>query len=229
MASPLVSTIIVVKNGEPYLTEAIDSVISQTYKRYEVIVVDGQSTDKTEKIVKKYPQLRYILQTGDGLADARNTGIEAARGELIAFLDCDDLWAANKLQAQVDCLVSYPNIQYAIARLKLFLEPGCSLRPGFNKESFGQPQLGYTPGTLIARKSLFAQVGLFNPKFKIGCDVDWFARVKDRHIPMAVISEVLLYKRIHSTNLSGNIKVNKQELLSVVKQSVIRQRHKNLK
>ncbi|MCU0517011.1 MAG: glycosyltransferase [Oscillatoria sp. Prado101] len=69
MEKPLVSVIIAVKNGERFLAEAIESVLSQTYEPYEIIAVDGQSTDSTEKVAKSYKQVRYIRQTGQGVAD----------------------------------------------------------------------------------------------------------------------------------------------------------------
>lgn len=217
-----ISVIIVVQNGERYLAEAIESVLTQTYQPNEIIVVGGESTDNTEKVAKSYEQVRYIRQIDRGLANARNIGIDAAQGELIAFLDHDDRWTPKKLSTQVDYFIKNPEIQYTNARVKLFLEPGCSLRSGFPKELLEEEQLGRTPGTLVARKSLFNLIGKFNPGFTIGCDVEWFTRAKDYNIFMAFIPEVLLYKRIHNTNLSGNVQVNRRELLTIVKQSLDR-------
>ena len=224
MNNPFVSVIVVVANGEKYLASALKSIFTQNYHPLEVIVVDGQSVDKTADIAKSFPSVRYVYQHNRGLANARNLGIEKAQGELIAFLDHDDLWTPNKLRVQVDYLMQNPKIQYVNSLVKLFLEPGCSLRPGFPQELLDKEQVGRTPGTLIARSYLFNLIGNFNPKFDIGCDVDWFTRAKDHNIPMAIIPEVLLYKRIHNTNLSSNAKINKQELLTIIKQSLDRQR-----
>ena len=220
-----ISVIIVVENGERYLIGAIESVLAQTYQPNEIIIVDGRSTDNTEMIAKSYQQVRYMRQVGRGLADARNTGIDSAQGELIAFLDHDDLWIPKKLNTQISYFIKNPEIQYTNARLKLFLEPGCSLRIGFPKDLFEKEQLGRTPGTLVARKSLFNLIGKFNSRFNIGCDVEWFVRAKDYNIPMSFISDVLLYKRVHDTNISGNVQVNKQELLTIIKQSLEHKRH----
>lgn len=217
-----ISVIIVVQNGERYLAEAIESVLAQTYQPDEIIIVDGKSTDNTERIAKSYQQVRYMCQVGRGLANARNTGIDSAHGELIAFLDHDDLWIPKKLSMQVNYFIKNPETQYTNTRVKLFLEPECSLRPGFPKKLLEEEHLGRTPGTLVARKSLFNLIGSFNPEFTIGCDVEWFTRAKDYNISMAFIPEVLLYKRIHNTNLSGNVQVNRRELLIIVKQSLER-------
>ncbi|MBD2182998.1 glycosyltransferase [Aerosakkonema funiforme] len=226
--SLLVSVIIAVKNGERRLGEAIESILSQTYKEYEILVVDGQSTDNTEKIAKSYDRVRYIRQTGKGLADAWNLGIEAAKGELIAFLDSDDLWTPNKLSLQVDYLVNHPLIQYAIGKFRFILEPGCPIPIGFKKELLDKDIVGPIPGTLIVRKSLLNSIGKFNTDLVIASDVDWFARVKDENIPMIVIPEVLLYKRVHTENLSSNAEKNNQELLQLLKQSINRQRRSQI-
>ena len=220
----MVSVIIPVYNGERYLAEAIESVLAQTQKPNEMIVVDSESQDNTEKIARSYRQVHYIRDGGRGLANARNMGIDVCRGELIAFLDHDDRWAPNKLKVQVDHLINNPKIQYVNALVKLFLEPGCTLRLGYTKKSLNRVMVGRTPGTLVVRKSLFDRIGRFSTDFVIGCDVEWFTRAKDNNIPMAIIPEVLLYKRLHNTNLSGNVQVNRQELFKIVRQSIVRYR-----
>lgn len=216
--------IIVVKNGALYLSEAIESVINQTCRPDEVIVVDGASTDNTVQIARSYSEVRVIQQTDKSLANARNTGIEQSTGEFIAFLDHDDYWTLDKLETQMLSLANHPEAQYSYARVKLFLSPGYNLRPGFSQQQFEEGQVGRTPGTLIARRSLFHQIGGFNPEFSIGCDVDWFTRAKDHSIKASFIPKVLLHKRVHEGNLSGNVRANKAEILEVIKQSLVRQR-----
>jgi glycosyltransferase involved in cell wall biosynthesis len=223
MNKPLVSVIVPVKNGERFLASAINSVLEQDYRPLEIIVVDGSSTDNTAKIARSFKHVRSFRQSGRGLADAWNVGIEAAKGELIAFLDHDDLWAPNKLSTQVGYLVNHPEIQYTIARVKFFLEEGHTIPIGFKKELLDKDQLGRIPGTLVARKHLFDSIGRFSTDLTIAADVDWFVRAKDKNTSMAVINEVLLYKRIHSANLSSNAEVNNQELLKILRISVERQ------
>jgi glycosyltransferase involved in cell wall biosynthesis len=222
---PLVSVIIAVKNGELRLGEAIQSILNQTYDNFEIIVVDGQSSDNTANIAQSYPKVRHILQNGRGLADAWNCGIESAKGEFIAFLDHDDLWTDNKLDIQINYLINNPTIQYIIAKFRFILESGASIPIGFKKELLDRDIVGLIPGTLIVRKDLFNFIGKFNTDLVIASDVDWFARVKDKNISMAMIPEVLLHKRVHGNNLSSNAKLNNQELLQVLKQSINRQRN----
>jgi len=226
-----VSVIIPVKNAERYLAEAIDSVLEQDYPSYEILAVDGQSIDNTEKIAKSYDCVSYIYQdTNPGLAYARNVGIDSSRGEYIAFLAADDLWTPDKLSTQVGYMIRHPNVQHTITRVKFFLEPGSSIPPGFKPQLLNGDYVGPMPEALVARKSLFRTLGNFRPEFGIVEDVDWFARAKDARVPMAIIDKVLLHKRVHSSNLAYrpqealNIRVG---LARVLKESIDRQRNRD--
>ena len=109
-------------NCERYLAAAIESVLKQDYKPFELIVVDDGSSDKTAQIVHQYDQhLQYVYMPNSGPAAARNKGMELAKGEFLAFLDADDLWEPGKLSLQMkylnehpECLV-YPNKQPVVA------------------------------------------------------------------------------------------------------------------
>lgn len=122
----LVSVIMAVRNGERFLLQAIDSVLAQDYRPMEIIVVDGKSVDRTAEIAHSYPDVRYIYQENLGIPNAYNIGIEVSRGEYIAFLSFDDLWTSDKLRFQANYLNEQPDVQYTIARVKYFLEPGCT-------------------------------------------------------------------------------------------------------
>ena len=226
MTIPLVSVIVVVSNGERYIRSALHSIFNQDYYPFEIIVVDGQSVDHTAAIVQSFKSVKYLCQAKQGLANGRNIGIEAAGGELIAFLDPDDLWTPHKLGVQVDYLLQNPEIQYVNAWVKLFVEPGYTLRSGYTKKFLEQAHIGRTPGTLTARRSMFDLVGLFSTDFSIACDAEWLMRANTCKIPMFIIPEVLLSKRIHNYNLSSNVSENKRELMTLIRQSLIRQRRK---
>lgn len=221
-----VSVVIVVKNGEKYVEKAIQSVLNQTYTPSEILLVNGKSTDQTAEIASSYSEIKIFTQKTSGLAHARNLGIEQAEGELIAFLDHDDYWVPHKLEWQVDMFLRDPELEYCYGQVQLFLEEGSQLRAGFNENYFTEGHTGRTPGTLMARKSLFEEIGGFDPKYSIACDVDWFCRAADLRAKSSFIPEILLYKRIHLTNLSSDVKTNKRELFRVIKESLDRQ-HKN--
>ncbi len=225
-----ISVIIVVKNGQKFLRAAIGSILRQTQQPYEIIVVDGHSTDRTASIARSYPNVTFVPQRGHGLATARNMGIDRASGELIAFLDHDDLWDPEKLAIQSAEISNGREIQYCYAYLRFisanFVADTVAPLGGYPGYRPGS-HIGRTPGTLVVRKSLFREVGRFNSDYAIGCDAEWFLRAQDLGIPCSCIPKVLLFKRLHSTNLSRNISVNRREIFMIVKQSLDRRRRPN--
>ena len=225
MNNPPVSVVMIVRNGERFLAQALHSVRAQEYRPLEIIVVDGQSTDRTAEIATSFPEVRLTRQTGRGIADAYNQGITSAQGEIIAFLSHDDLWTPDKLSTQVQYLTEHPETQYCVARVKFFLEEGASVPPGFKRELLEGDHVGFIMETLVARKSLFTTFGMLDARLSISNDTDWFARAKDARIPMAVIPRVLLQKRIHGTNTASNVDVVNKELLEVIKQSLRRRKN----
>jgi glycosyltransferase involved in cell wall biosynthesis len=221
---PLVSVIIPVYNGGRYLRAALESVFAQTYRPFEVIVVDDGSVDDSGVIAQSFPEVRYMHQANQGVAAARNNGIDAARGEFLAFLDQDDLWIPEKLKLQISYLLSHPDLGYTLTHQQFFLDPGATLPAWFRKELLSLVHTGWVLGTLVVRRTAFEQVGNFATGYAAANDSDWFFRAKAAEIPMAVVPELLLLKRIHGANESGRAKEVLSELLRVVKSSLDRQR-----
>lgn len=221
MKKPYVSVIVPVYNGVKFIAEAIESICAQNYHPLEIIIVDDGSTDDTSNIVQSYKNIRYIYQPNQGVAAARNTGIKNSSGELIAFLDADDLWEHNKLNVQVDCLLKHPHIGYTLGRQQNFLELGIDKPFWLRKEHLLNDHVGFLP-TLIIRRRIFDRVGLFNSDYIISSDVEWFSRVKDACIPMMVVPEIVLFRRIHSANLSYQSKAGDPVLLRALRESVRR-------
>ena len=125
LASPLVSVVIPTYNSAEFLIQALESVFNQTYTNYEVIVVDDGSTDNTRQVIEPYrSRLNYIYQANQGVAVARNKGIEVARGEWIAFLDADDLFLPQKLQQQVAVFAAQPEIGMVVSGWQIANELG---------------------------------------------------------------------------------------------------------
>lgn len=221
---PLVSVIIPVYNGAAYLRAALESVFAQTYRPFEVIVVDDGSIDDSGVIAQSFADVRYIRQANQGVAAARNNGIEAAAGEFFAFLDQDDLWTPEKLELQIGHLLSNPGLGYTLTQQQFFLDPGATLPAWFRKELLSTVHTGWVLGTLVVRRTAFETIGNFATGYAAANDSDWFFRAKAAGIPMAVIPELLLLKRIHGGNESGRAKEVLSELLKVVKGSLDRQR-----
>ncbi len=221
---PLVSVIVVVRNGARFLAAALQSIRDQTYRPLEILVVDGQSTDRTAEIVRSFADMRYLWQPDRGISTAYNLGIVQACGDLIAFLSHDDLWAPDKLEVQVKSLLAHPECQYAVCRIHPFLEPGYTPPPGFRTELLTQKPVAYIMETLMARRPLFDRVGLHAPDTPTAGDVDWFARVFDAGELGHVCNQVLVYKRVHDANTSLNDRDNNRQLLLSLRRSVHRKR-----
>ena len=222
MNAPLVSVIVTVENGERFLRAALDSVFAQDYQPLDIIVVD-YSQDRSAEIAQAFEQVRFFRRECGSPSSSRNFGLEMARGKFVAFLAYDDLWTPDKVKLQVNYLLAHPEVQYSITRFKYFLEPGCAVPYGFRQELFEKDHLGRIPETLLTRKTLFEEIGNFDSQLITAEDVDWFARAQDRGIPMAIIPQVLLYKRVHDTNTSmNNVTFNNQNMLRALRRSIQR-------
>lgn len=218
--SLFVSIVIPVYNGEKFLQEALASVFSQTYRDFEVIVIDDGSTDRSPEIIRSYPSIRYFLQENRGVAAARMRGIELAKGELIAFLDQDDVWPSEKLAQQVNEFID-PACQCVIGKTHYFTVG--DVPKNFKRERLEKDELSYLPGVVLARKTLFHRFP-FSVRYTNGSDSDWFFRLHEAHIPIVKLDTVLLHVRIHEENNSHREMIQYGELLSILKGSIERKR-----
>lgn len=230
MFDPLVSVVLPVRNGSRFLTDAIESVLAQTYPHIELIVVDGDSSDGSDEIAQSYEDVIYVRQSlppdedgWRGLPDAWNLGITRARGPLIAFLSADDRWLSKKIATQV-ALLDRDDACYSTTMFRFFLEPGYAVPPSFRAELFGQDLVGRIPETLLARRRAFDEVGLFDTRYSAAQDVDWFLRSQEMGLPASLVSQVLVEKRVHDSNLASNAVINSPALLEVLGRSIKRRR-----
>jgi glycosyltransferase involved in cell wall biosynthesis len=204
----LVSIVLPVHNGEPFLLEAIDNIKRQKYHPLEIIIIDDGSTDRTAEIAAQFHQeICYIYQPNQGPSAARNHGIKIAKGEVIAFLDVDDLWADGVLIEFTDYLATHPDVdivQGLIQRMQF--EPVVTLEnPGVFEPIF-QPYQFINLGSAIYRKSVFDRVGLFDSKLRDNEDTDWFLRAWEQNISKVVIPKIMLFYRKHDRNMTLNQK-----------------------
>jgi glycosyltransferase involved in cell wall biosynthesis len=222
MKSPLVSVIIPVYNGDQYLDDTLQSILSQNYAPVEIIVVDDGSTDKTADLVRAYDTIHYIYQHNQGPSSARNTGIAASQGEFVAFLDADDMWVPEKLSLQVGYLIQHPDVGFVYAYRRMILEKGIEVPPWYIDKD--HPAL--FAGALVARRNIFDNVGVFNPEYRFGENAEWLARAKDAGISMSVLPDTLLISRIHGQNLTNHSNAMRHGILKALKASIDRQRSK---
>jgi len=204
----VVSVVIPVFNNGPYVADAVQSVLSQTRRPDEVLVVDDGSTDGTAEALKPFlSSIRYVYQRNRGEPAARNRGIREAKGNYIAFLDGDDLWLPRKLDIQMRHFAEHPNcglvysdmstfdekgiIDPSIARrYRLTLPSGRIFRPLFMRTLFGS-------GSVVFRRDCVEKAGYFDEELLIGSDYEMWLRFS-RHFDMGAVDEPLLQYRFHS-------------------------------
>jgi glycosyltransferase involved in cell wall biosynthesis len=235
MANPLISCVVPVFNGERYLGEALDSILAQTYRSIEIIVIDDGSTDGTGELVARYgDRIRYFRQNNEGAPTARNAGLIAARGLFVAFLDSDDLWHPHKLERQMARFEARPELDLCVTHLQRFWIPELETeRKRFQDHRLAEVLPGYITQTLLARRNVFDSVGNFNTSRRVGDPMDWFLRAAEQGVVMELLPDLLVYQRMHENNLSVELgtrtmKPHMQDaILDVVKASLDRRRSRN--
>jgi glycosyltransferase involved in cell wall biosynthesis len=214
MAPPLVSIVIPAYNAARFVGRAIESVLNQTYPHWELIVVDDGSTDATPTIVQAYGErLRYICQRNARQAAARNRGVAESRGELIAFLDADDVWRDDKLARQVELLSRNPRLGFVYCLVdeidatgRVLGQRRGGLRGNVMKEILlREPSGGLCGSTMVISRSRLMEAGGFDVDLPPCEDTDLFWRVAASH-PIDYVPEPLAQHRLHETNAHANVR-----------------------
>ena len=188
-----------VRDGERYIRHALETVFGQTRPPDEVIVVDDGSVDRTREIAETFP-VRVLPKDPEGVSAARNLGIAEASGDLIAFIDHDDLWLPRKLERQVAYLEERPEVDYVLCRFRVILEPGASRPVWVRDEYLTQGLMMLCTGALMARRSTIDAVGPFATELDMGEDADWLMRAHEAGMTRGVLKEVLFEYRLHHSN-----------------------------
>lgn len=219
--SPRVSVIIPVRNGAHFLKTAIASILAQNYDSLEILVVDDGSADDTVRVAERLPgNIRCLSFPHQGLAATRLEGIAAARGEILAFLDVDDIWAEDKLFRQLHLLDDHADllIVNGYTQLQRLVETdGETMR----FENWGEPVLAPSFGSALFRRQALEQLGMTRTH-KQNFDLDWFMRARELELPMQIHSDVVQYYRRHGNNMSNDQTGGKQSLLFMLKESLAR-------
>jgi glycosyltransferase involved in cell wall biosynthesis len=195
---PLVSVVIPAYNCAAYIIEAIESVISQTYADWEVIVVDDGSKDETSQVLQPYKSvIRYEYQQNQGVSIARNHGIELARGEFVAFLDADDFFLPDKLAAQIAMFKAQPGLGIVHSGWRKVNSKGEFLQDVTPWENVPKLDLEMwlrwkpvLPSAMMFRREWLQRAGGFDPRFPpaedtdlalrlalMGCETEWLKQV----------------------------------------------------
>lgn len=214
--TPLVSVVVPVFDGERYLADTLTSVVHQTYEHLEVIVVDDGSSDRSPDIARTHPdpRVRAISQGHAGAASARNTGVAVARGDVLAFIDADDLWTSDKLETQVAALGDDPGIDMVFGHYISF--------SGDDHVPSTGSQPGYSLGTLLVRRESWDRVGSLSTRWSVGEFLDWQARADDVGLRHLVLPTTVLMRRVHSTSLTARDPAARADYAKVARQIAAR-------
>jgi glycosyltransferase involved in cell wall biosynthesis len=210
---PKVSIIIPAYNAMKYLPETLESVFTQTFEDYEVIIINDGSTDHIESWIAQlnHPKLKLITQENQGLSGARNTGILSAQGEYVALLDADDLWRPTKLEKQVKLLDEFPDAGLAYTWMALIDEKGKLTGRIFNAEDEGKIWEKLIESNVVGcgsvpliRRSCFDKVGFFDRNLRSFVeDWDLWLRMAP-YFDFKVVKEPLVYYRQLPSSASRN-------------------------
>jgi len=223
--APTVSVVIPAFNAEKYLAEAIDSVLKQTVPVTEIVVVDDGSTDRTADIVRAYGEpVRYYHQSNHGVGHACNRGASLAGGEFLGFQAADDLWAAEKLERQLDAFARRPDLDFVFAHVQQFVSPELSDAERASVHCPEQPMAGYLAAAMLVRRAAFERVGPLATHVGVGDFIDWYDRARSLGLKEVVLPEILLKRRIHTTNLSLRHGGGRAEFARVLKGVLDRKR-----
>jgi glycosyltransferase involved in cell wall biosynthesis len=212
IGDPKVSVVIPAYNSADYTVETVESVLAQTYRNREIIVVDDGSTDHTHDELKRFgDEIKYIYKENGGACSARNLGIGESTGEYVACLDCDDLWLPDKLEYSVAMLDHNPDLALSFTACDLIdgagektgqVECRVDLSKAY-KELLYQNYI--TAPTVVMRRSCLESVGRFDERIFIPADWDLWLRLARRY-PIGYIDQSLSQYRVTSAYSQRNLK-----------------------
>lgn len=202
MMAPRVSVLIPTYNCGRFLGEAIDSVLAQTFRDLEIIVVDDGSTDDTALVAARYPQVKYIYRQHCGVSPARNAAIAVATGEIVVFLDADDIWLPDKLHKQVAYLDEHPDCMLVFTKAANFYQDAAA-ESGIRQQELYNSSLERCIITCAIRRCVFEKYGVFRTDYPHGEDTQFMFRLSISGLSLDhCIPEVLYRRRVHDSNIS---------------------------
>lgn len=225
MSEPLVGVVIPARDGERYLGEAIESVLSQTHRALDVVVIDDGSSDATRDVARRYaPDVRCVALPHRGLGAARNAGVEAVRGEYIAFLDQDDVWPAQKLERQLAPFTKPSSPELVFGHVREFISPDLEHAQASRIRCVSESRPAALPGTLLAARASMARAGAFATRWISNDFMAWLLAARQLGLREVMLEEHVLSRRLHASNFSHRSDVTRREYLHVVKEALDRRR-----
>lgn len=217
-----VSVVITCYNYGRYVDECISSVLRQTYQNYEVIIVNDGSTDDSEDKIRPFLErenFRYVFQANSGQASAKNTGVRHSRGELVAFLDADDLWEPTKLERQVP-LFDNPRVGVVYSRARFIDSEGRDIELDESEPCF-ETHSGCVTNQLfvdnfvpfsssVVRARCLEECGIFDESLRMGIDWDLWLRISTKYDFAGINEPLLTYRVGHPGQMSRNMEVRQE-------------------
>jgi len=214
--NPLISVIITTYNRENLVLRDLKSVLNQTLKDFEVLLIDDGSEDNTRQVIQKIQKedgrVRYIYQENKGWPSALNIGLSNIQGRCIAFLDSDDEWFPEKLERQIVFLENNKSFNGVTCYGNIILDGKEKIKLGVLKESndyndqlgnFVNASFPAIPSSLLLKKEIFKEVGYYDEFLKLSTDADMMIRIFKAGFKIGVIKEILFNYYIHKQNLTG--------------------------
>lgn len=218
-----VSVVVPVYEGERFLEEALRSVVDQDPAPAEVIVIDDGSTDRSGDIARSFGDpVRVIRQENAGPAAARNRGIAATTGDLVSFLDADDLWPVGSLARRLEVLRAHPDACGVMGRSEIFVrvrrEDGAH-----DAQPFGDPTYGAFLSAMLLRRDALLATGGFREELRFAEDFDLLTKLREQG-ELVVIDDVTHRYRRHDTNMTTTADPADMTVAEVLKRSLDRRR-----
>jgi glycosyltransferase involved in cell wall biosynthesis len=221
----LISVIIPVYNGEAYLGEAIQSVLGQSYRPIEVIVIDDGSDDGSGGVAHSFGDaVLYERQPRSGNGAARNKAVAMASGELFTFLDADDRLMAGALEQLARALGEDSALHAVYGHVREFVSPDIDAATRARLRQPIDRIAGCLPTNMLIRREAFFRVGPFATNLRVGVTVDWSARAAEQGMKTALLDDVLFERRLHASNNGIREQEHRSHYLRVVKAALDRRR-----
>ncbi|MFK8250876.1 glycosyltransferase family 2 protein [Ancylobacter terrae] len=219
MASRSVSVVIPCYNAASFLAETLESVLAQSLRPDEVIVVDDGSTDGSAEVAGGFPALvRLVRQENSGVAVARNRGVAASRGDVIAFIDADDVWPVDSIAARM-ALMEVHGADMAFGAVQ-----NCRGTAGPSAPALGPPHPGRLAGSTLISRAFMDLVGAYDESLRSSEMIDWVTRAMARSPRIASTDAVVLYRRVHGANMMLDESAHASRRLGVLRDVLRRRR-----
>lgn len=217
---PTIGIVIPAYNAERWLGQALESVLAQSVQASDIVVIDDGSSDDTAAVAERFgPPVRVVSQANAGIGAARNHGVALVKGELVGFLDADDLLATDSLACRAHALARHPDIDMVFGTVRRFSEMVDGEPTATN-----EPQPGHLPAAMLIRRAALDRVGAFPTHTHVAEGLDWMLRARELDLGEITLEEQVIWRRVHGENNSLRHRGEIGEFARTLKASLDRRR-----